>query len=116
MAQEIINTLRSASIIRVVDPGTYTIELANLSAQASETVTAASIRRVMWSTNGSITIVRNSAPVLTLHGSGDWPLTDMNYSASSNSTSSIVITVTTGGSAVIEVSKVATYSPTLTGM
>jgi hypothetical protein len=116
MAQEIINTLRSSSTIRVVDPGTYTITLANLSSQASETVTAASIKRVMWSTNGSITIVRNSVPVFTLHGSGDWPLTDMNYSASNNSTQSIVITITTGGSAVLEVSKDATYSPTLTGM
>jgi hypothetical protein len=55
-------------------------------------------------------------PVFTLHGSGDWPLTDMNYSASNNSTQSIVITITTGGSAILEVSKDATYSPTLTGM
>ena len=79
MAFEYINTLRSASIARVIDSGT-TIALANLSTGANETVTAASIRKVAWSTNGSIQITRNSVPVLTLHNSGSIQFDDLNTS------------------------------------
>lgn len=116
MAQEIINSLRSSSIIRVVDPGTYTINIANLSASDSETVESASIKRIMWSTNGSISITRNSVPLLSLHYSGDMRFSDYGYSIANNSSSDIVITITTGGSAVVEVTKQATYNPALEGM
>ena len=54
MAFEITNTNRSSSIIRVNDAGTTTVYLANLSSGANETITSANIRKVAWSTNGSI--------------------------------------------------------------
>jgi hypothetical protein len=54
MPFEITNSLRSASIIRVVDAGTATITLAQLAKNANETVTLHQSNRVIWSTNGSI--------------------------------------------------------------
>ena len=116
MAFEITNTLRNTSIIRVVDAGTYTVPVADLSSDANEVVSLASIKRVMWSTGGSISVTRNSVPLLSLHGSGDMRLSDSGYSIANNSTSDIVITVTTSGSAVFEVSKQATYTTPLTGI
>jgi hypothetical protein len=117
MPYEITNTLRSSSIIRAVDPGTYTVTLANLSANvAQETVNSASIKRVIWSTNGNITISRNSVTLLNLLASGDMPLADLGYSLANNSASPIVITITTGGSVLLEVTKDTQYNPALIGM
>jgi hypothetical protein len=110
MAYEIINTQRSTSIIRVVDAGAATIALADLSANANETINSANIKRVTWSTNGSITIVRNSVPILSLHNAGSMLLDDFNYSIANTNNQSIVVTITTGGSLVMEVSKAATYT------
>ena len=116
MPFEITNTQRSASIIRVADVGTTTVLLANLSVDANETVTSANIRRLTWSTNGNIQIIRNSVPVLMLHNSGTMLLDELNHSVANNNGSSIVITINTGGSMVMEVTKVATYATALTGM
>ena len=115
MAFEYINTLRSASIARVIDTGT-TIALANLSTGANETVTAANIRKVAWSTNGSIQITRNSIPILTLHNTGTIMFDDLNTTIANNSTQPIVVVINTGGFVVLELTKVATYTTELTGM
>ena len=112
MSQEITNSLRSTSVIRVVDAGTYTISLANLATTAAETVTSASIKSVAWSTSNNIIISRNSQNVLSLFGSGEWRLADFGSVVTSNNNSSIVITVV-DGTAILEVSKEATYNPVL---
>jgi hypothetical protein len=109
MAFEYINTLRSASIARIVDTGT-TIALANLSSGANETITAANIRKVAWSTNGSIQIVRNSVPILTLHNSGSIAFDDLNTTVANNNTQPIVVTINTGGFVLLELTKEATYT------
>lgn len=116
MAQEIINSLRSSSIIRLVDPATYSISLANLSSNVNETITSASIKRVMWSTNGSIIISRNSEPTMSLYNSGAFELDHLGYVLSNNSNQSISITINTGGTVFLEVSKHATYANALIGM
>ena len=116
MPFEIINSLRSASIIRIEGTGTTTVSLANLSSDVNETVTSASIRRLYWSTNGNIQIVRNSVPILSLHNTGEMRLDDFGYTLANNNTQSISITVNTGGSLILEVSKQATYQNALTGM
>ena len=115
MPFEITNTLRSSSIIRVEGTGTTTVALANLSVNANETVSAANIKRINWSTNGNIQIVRNSVPIASLHGTGEMRLDEYGYSIANNSTSSIVITVNTGGTVVLEVSKETTYANSLIG-
>jgi hypothetical protein len=109
MAFEYINTLRSASIARIIDTGT-TIALANLSSGANETITAANIRKVAWSTNGSIQIVRNSVPILTLHNSGSIAFDDLNTTVANNNTQPIVVTINTGGFVLLELTKEATYT------
>jgi hypothetical protein len=118
MAYEITNSPRSTSIIRVVDPGTVTVNIANLSVNSNETITGATIKRVMWSTNGSISIARNSnsTPTLALHGSGDMRFDDYGHTIANTSTGTILITIVTGGTAIIEVSKTAEYATPLVGM
>jgi hypothetical protein len=111
MPFEITNSLRGTTVIRGVDAGTYTITLNDLRANATiETVTAADIKRIMWSTNGSITVVRNGVPQLALHTGGVMDFADFAHSLANNNTQSIVVTINTGGSFVMEVSKVATYN------
>ena len=108
---EITNSLRGSSIIRVADPGTVTIALTDLRANpTTETVSAVSIKRVMWSTNGAIQIARNSQPILQLHNAGEMRFDESGYSIANNSGQSIVITVQAGGCLVMEVTKSATYN------
>lgn len=111
MAFQIFNTLRGTSIITGCDAGTATIALNDLRANATtETVSAANIRRISWSTNGSITLTRNGFPLLALHNAGDMRFDEFGAAINSNNASSMVITITTGGSFVMEVAKVATYN------
>jgi hypothetical protein len=116
MAYEVINNLRSPSIIRAEGAGTYTITLANLSANTSlETVSSASIRRLAWSSNGYVTVARGATPnvMLSLYQTGVIKLDELGYSMANGSTGNIVVTITTGGSIVMEVTKTATYSSDL---
>jgi hypothetical protein len=116
MSYEIINARRGTSIIRAEAPGTYTITLSALSTNTSiETVTDASIKRLNWSSNGYISIGRGATPnnMLSLYNSGEMRFDDFGYSMANGSTGNIVVTVVTGGSVVMEVSKVATYSTDL---
>jgi hypothetical protein len=111
MALEVTNSLRGPSVIRCVEPGTYTINLSDLRKNtAIETVTTADIKRVTWSTNGSITIVRNITPVLSLQGSGEMRFDEFGHSIANNNTSNVVVTIATGGTLVMELSKQATFS------
>lgn len=115
MAIEITNTLRSASIIRVHGTGTHTIELSNLSSNADESVSSASIKRMNWTTNGHITIARNITPIATLYNAGEFRGDEWGHSIANNSTSNVVITVTTGGTVFLELSKIASYANSLVG-
>lgn len=111
MAFEITNTLRGTSIIRVADASNVVVALTDLRANAyTETVTEADIKRVYWSTNGSIRITRNGIPALMLHNTGTLHFDDLGYAVSNNNTQTIMIEVITGGSIVMEVSKRATYN------
>lgn len=113
MSYEIINAKKGSSIIRCEGPATYTITLANLSTNtAIETVDSASIRRVNWSTGGTVVVARGATPntMLTLYGSGEMRFDDYGYSLANNATGNVVVTIATGGTCVIELSKTATYS------
>jgi hypothetical protein len=116
MAFEITNSLRSASIIRVTGASSANIQLANLSTSANETVTSASIKRVMWSTGGTVSIERGGETILTLYGSGDLRPSESGHVIANNSTSYMNVSITTGGTAIIEVTKEATYATPLTGI
>ena len=72
MTYEVTNSRKGTSIVRAEGPATYTIQLTDLSASAQETITSASLRRITWSTNGSITISRTGGPtLLSLYQTGD---------------------------------------------
>ena len=116
MPIEITNSLRSASIIRVEGVGTYYANLISLAADSNEVVSAANIKRINWSTNGNIQIVRNGNNIATLHTAGEIKLDEWGQSIANNNTSNVVITVVTGGTLFLEVSKSATYTTPLTGM
>ena len=116
MAIEISNSLRSASVIRVEGVGTYYANISALAASADETVSAANIKRLNWSTNGNITITRNGNTIATLHNAGEIRCDEWGHAIANNNTANLVITVVTGGTLFVEVNKTATYSPALTGM
>ena len=116
MPIEITNTLRSTSVIRVEGVGTYYANLTSLAADSNEVVSAANIKRINWSTNGNIQITRNGNNIATLHNAGEIRCDEWGYSIANNNTSNVVITVVTGGTVFLEVSKTATYTTPLTGM
>jgi len=113
MPYEISNARRGTSIIRAEAPGTYTIQLSHLSTNTSiETVTEASVKRVNWSSNGYINISRGATPnlVLSLYNTGEMRFDEYGHSLANGATGNIVVTIVTGGSVIMEVSKAATYS------
>lgn len=116
MAYEITKKLRGSTIIRVVGVDTVTVALANLASDANETVTSASIKRVNWSTNGSVTVARSSNNILSLYGSGEMRFDDYGHSIANSKTDTIVVTIASGGTCVLEVSKDTTYANSLIGI
>ena len=116
MPIEITNSLRSSSLIRVEGVGTYYANLVSLAVDSNEVVSSANIRRINWSTNGFIQIVRNGNNIVTLHNAGESKLDEWGHTLANNNTSNVVITVVTGGTVLLEVTKSATYTTPLTGM
>ena len=116
MPIEITNSLRSSSLIRVEGIGTYYANLTSLAVDSNEVITSANIRRINWSTNGNIQIVRNGNNVTTLHNTGEVKLDEWGHTLANNNTSNVVITVVSGGTVLLEVTKSATYTTPLTGM
>ena len=111
MSLEVINSLRGVSIVRATGPGAYTISLNDLRKNpTTETITSADIRRMMWSTNGNISIVRNSVEIATVHNAGEMRFDEYSHSVANNNTQSIVVTIVTGGTIVMELTKQATFN------
>jgi hypothetical protein len=116
MPIEITNSLRSSSLIRVEGIGTYYANLISLAVDSNEVISSANIRRINWSTNGNIQIVRNGNNVTTLHNTGEVKLDEWGHTLANNNTSNVVITIVSGGTVLLEVTKSATYTTPLTGM
>jgi len=116
MPIEITNSLRSSSLIRVEGVGTYYANISSLAVDSNEVISSANIRRINWSTNGNIQIVRNGNNIATLHNTGEVKLDEWGHTIANNNTSNVVITVVTGGTVLLEVTKSATYTTPLTGM
>jgi len=116
MAIEITNSLRSASIVRAEGAGTWYANLVSLSVNADESVSSADIKRLNWSTGGTITVARNGATIATLYNSGEIRCDDWGHLIKSNNTANVVITIATGGTLFMEVTKTATYANSLVGL
>lgn len=116
MPYEVINSVRGKVTIRAVDAGTYTIALTDMRANtvSENVVSEAQITGVAWTTSGFISVVRNSVPQLNLYGSGVWTNMDglLPRAGANNKTQSIVITINTGGTIVLDVSKVVSVNTT----
>jgi len=116
MAYEIINTLRSRTVIRVTGNTATRINLTQFSANSSlETVNSASLTHVITTTDGKWVIYRGndaSGPVLlSLFGQNDLQLSVYDVSFANGATSNIYVTNSgTDGSLIMQFSKVATYS------
>lgn len=111
MAYEIINTVKGGSIVRCVDVSTVNLALTQFRANpTNETVSAISIRRLNWSTNGSIEITRDGAQLFKLSGTGEMRLDDFGVSVANTATGNLSVQIITGGCVIIDVSKTATYN------
>jgi len=116
MAYEIINTLRSRTVIRVTGNTATRINLTQLSANSSlETVNSASLTHVITTTDGKWVIYRGNdatGPVLlSLFAQNNLEFSVYDVSLANGSTSNIYVTNSgTDGSLIMQFSKVATYS------
>lgn len=119
MAKEIINKLRSKSTIFITGNTDSVISLANLSADAVESVTNAVITHASSSSDGKWTVYRgtdaNGVIVLELFGQNFMPLNQHDIAISNTSGSGLFITNSgTGGTLILQVSKTAIYNPPIT--
>lgn len=53
--------------------------------------------------------------MLALHSAGEMRLDEYGHSIANNSTANLVVTITTGGSLVMEITKDTSYNVALTG-
>ena len=122
---DIVNTLRSRSVIRIVNTAANdntVITLANLSANSSlETVSQAAITHVISTSNsGRWKIYRgNDATgvlIMTVGDGADFPLSQYDITLANTPTANIFVTNSgSDGTLILQVTKTATYSTGLTG-
>ena len=122
---DITNSLRSRSVIRVVNTAANdntVITLASLSANSAlETVTHAAITQVISTSNaGRWKIYRgNDASgvlIMTVGDGADFPLSQYDIAIANTPTANIYVTNTgSDGTLILQVTKTATYSTGLTG-
>ena len=122
---DITNTLRSRSVIRIVNTAANdnaVITLANLSANSAlETVSQAAITHVISTSNsGRWKIYRgNDATgvlIMTLGDGADFPLSQYDIAIANTPTANIFVTNTgADGTLILQVTKTATYTTGLTG-
>lgn len=114
MSYEIQNTLRGKSLIRVVGADTVSLNMNAFSTNtSSDVISTVKLTHIVWSTNDTITIARNSNAVLSLYNSGDWNLQSYGWVLSNTATGNVDITITGGGTCLLECTKEATYNPKL---
>ena len=106
MSYQIKNKSYNDTTISFVGAGTYTIPLANLGIDVTETISSAEINSLIWSTNNSIIIKRSYVPVAELFHSGNIKLDEINHTIANNKTGNIQVVMNGGGSLVMQMSKV----------
>lgn len=95
------------AVIRQTVTGNVT--LADLQT-GGETVSAASISSLAWSTNGSITIARGANTIINLHNTGQWDLNIAGGALAEDKAADFVITIVGGGTVLIGVSKTSSIT------
>ena len=120
MPYEIVNALKSKSLVRIVGNTATTITLSNLSKTAAETVTAAHIAQASGVTDGVWRIYRgdntSGTLLLELPSFSHFQFYEFDCSLANNSTANIHVTNSgTCGTMILQLAKVATYDPPLVG-
>lgn len=115
MAHEIVNSLRSKSLVRIVGNTAVRIALSDLSASPTETVTGAEVAQVVSVSDGVWRIYRgNDASgvlLLEIPTFGQFNFYEFDISLANNSTSNVYVTNSgTAGTLIMQLTKDATYS------
>jgi hypothetical protein len=105
----ITNKPHKTAITLDIASGSY--QLANFAnASVTETVSAAAINQIFFSSNGAWTVARGANTVAVLTGSGHWNLSGMGLALGKDSTANVVLTLSASsvGSIMIEFKKTTT--------
>jgi len=121
IAFETTNRTRGPSTIRISGVGTANINVQNTFATQGvdkENITGFAIQKCAWSTNGSIMIRSSGQDIVELHSTGQIDFAE-DFSPIANTGSAVVgsqffqVTIATGGTVMLQLSKEATYNPSL---
>ncbi len=121
MSHEIVNTLRAKSLVRIVGNTATLITLSNLAKDSRETVQQAVIAQASGVTDGVWRIYRGNdatgEKVLELPSFSNFVFYDLDTSLANTSTANVYVTNSgTVGTLILQLGKIATYSPALEGM
>lgn len=121
MPYEIVNSLRSKSLVRVVGNTPTTITLSQLAKDANEVVSSASIAQASGVTDGIWKIYRGDSTsgtlLLELPSFSHFVFYEFDISLANSSTSNVHVTNSgTTGTLILQLSKSATYTTPLTGV
>lgn len=88
---------------------TANVALADL-ATGGETVSAATITSVAWSTNGAIAVARGANTILQLSGSGQWNLNEGGGALTEDKAGNIAVTMSGTGTLLLSVAKTSSVN------
>jgi hypothetical protein len=113
MPYELQNKLKGPSVIRITGVQTTgALALTAFSAnQVIENVTSLTVTSMKWSllpATGTLVITRDALVLATLYETGNW--VEDEFVLANTSTGTITVQITGGGTAVLSVSKQATYN------
>ncbi len=112
MPYELKNKLRGPSYLRVIDGATPNLALSAFSANVNtENVNSLTLTSVKWSvhpTLGNMTIARDGLVVMNVHQTGYWQHDEL--AVANSPAANVLVTITGGGTAIIGLSKDATYN------
>jgi len=119
MPYEIKNKLRGGSVIRVVDGASPNLTLSAFSANiGTENVSSLTITSAKWSvhpTLGTLVVSRDGLVVLNVAGTGYWQHDEM--AIANNGAANITVTIAGGGgTAMLSLSKTASYNVETQGL
>lgn len=102
MESEIILTNKSTCYLKLIGEGSKKISLDSLLDNQSFPI---GITKLLWSTNGSIRIIRDSVILFDLYGNGVWDSSVINEFSMIKSEYPLEIIIKSGGTLIIELLK-----------
>lgn len=107
---DIINNKLGGSVTVVARANTN-LSLANLASSVAETVTGATVGKILYSTSTPVTIARGANTIAVLSGNGEWLLNSYGLPFTQYPAANVAITIADATSTVVlELSKTSTYN------